>query len=88
MAESVIVRPLVAMGVVLPLKRDVGAIEGEQPMIADRDAGVAPEISQDGRRASEGRLGVDTQSVSKSLLTKVCHCAGSRKARPDVGERN
>ena len=41
--------PLIAMGVVLPLKRDVVAIEGEQSVIADRDAMcVAPEISQHG----------------------------------------
>ena len=51
---------LVAMGVVLPVEGDVVAIEGEQPVIADRDAmGVAPEIAQDGGRAPEGRLGVD-----------------------------
>ena len=41
--------PLIAMGVVLPLKGDVVAIEGEQPVIADRDPmGIAPEIPQDG----------------------------------------
>ena len=52
--------PLVAVGVVLPLKRDAVAIEGEQPMIADRHAmGIAPEVAQDGGRATEGRLGVD-----------------------------
>ena len=51
--------PLIALGVVLPVKRDVVAIEGEQPVIADRDPmGVAPEIAQDGGRAPEGGLGV------------------------------
>ena len=36
------------------------AVEGEQPVIADRDAmGVAPEVAQDGGRATEGRLRVD-----------------------------
>ena len=51
---------LVAVGVVLPLEGDVVAVEGEQPVIADRDAmGIAPEIAQDGGRAPEGRLGVD-----------------------------
>ena len=40
---------LVAVGVVLPRKGDVVAIEGEQPVIADRDAmGIAPEIAQHG----------------------------------------
>ena len=43
--------------VVLPLKRDPVAIEGEEPVIADGDAmRVAPEIPQDGRRAAEGGL--------------------------------
>ena len=52
--------PLIALGVVLPVKGDVVAIEGEQSVIADRDPmGVAPEIAQDGRRAPEGRLRVD-----------------------------
>ena len=38
--------PLVGMGVILPVKRDVVAIEGEQSVIADRDPmGVAPEIA-------------------------------------------
>jgi hypothetical protein len=37
--------PLVAMGVVLPLKGHALAVEGEQAVVADRDAmGVAPEI--------------------------------------------
>lgn len=36
--------PLIALGVVLPVKRDVVAIEGEPSMIADRDPmGVAAE---------------------------------------------
>ena len=36
------------------------AIEGAQPVIADRDPmGVAPEIAQHRRRAPEGRLDVD-----------------------------
>jgi hypothetical protein len=40
---------LVAPGVVLVGKGHVLAIEGEQPVIADRDAmGIASEISQDG----------------------------------------
>ncbi len=60
MAVSVIVRRSVAMGVVLVGKGHVLAVEGEQPVIADRHAmGVAPEIAQDGGRATEGRLGVD-----------------------------
>jgi hypothetical protein len=38
----------------------VVAVEGEQPVIADRHAvGVATEIPQDSGRAAEGRLGVD-----------------------------
>ena len=50
---------LVAVGVVLPRKRHVLAVEGEQPVIADRDAmGVATEVPQDGGRAPEGGLGV------------------------------
>ena len=60
MAVSVIVRRCVAVGVVLPVKGHALAIEGEQAVIADRDAmGVAPEIAQDGGRPTEGRLGVD-----------------------------
>ena len=52
--------PLVAVGVVLPAKRDALAVEGEQPVIADRDAmRVAPEIAQHRRRAAEGGLGID-----------------------------
>ena len=52
--------PLVAVGVVLPPKRDVLAVEGEQAVIADRDAmGVAPEVPQDGGGAAEGRLRID-----------------------------
>ena len=37
------------MRVVLPLEGDVVAIEGEEPVIADRDpVGIAPQIAQDG----------------------------------------
>ena len=51
---------LAVVGVVLPLKGDALAIEGEQPVIADRHAmGIAPEVTQHGRRAPKGRLGVD-----------------------------
>ena len=51
--------PLVAMGVVLPMKRHVLTVEDEQSVIADRHAmGVAPEIAQDGGRTTEGRLGI------------------------------
>jgi len=36
------------------------AVEGEEPVIADRHTrGVAPEVAQDGGCATEGRLGVD-----------------------------
>ena len=42
------------------MKGHVVAIEGEQPVIADRDPmGIAPEIAQHGRCATKGRLGVD-----------------------------
>jgi hypothetical protein len=48
------------MGVVLGGEGHVVAIEGEQPVIADRHAvGVATEIPQDSGRPAEGRLGVD-----------------------------
>ena len=48
------------MSVVLVGEGHVVAIEGEQPVIADRDAmGVAPEIPEDGGCAPEGELGVD-----------------------------
>jgi len=51
---------LVAMGVVLVGEGHVVAVEGDQPVVADRHAmGVATEIPQDGGRAAEGRLGVD-----------------------------
>ena len=41
--------PLVVVRVVLPLKRDVVAVEGDESVIADRDAmGVAPKVSQHG----------------------------------------
>ncbi len=51
---------LVATGVVLVGNGHVFAVEGEEPVIADRDSmGIAPEIAQDGGRAPEGRLGVD-----------------------------
>ena len=51
---------LVATGVVLVGKGDVVAVEGEEPVIADRHTmGVAPEVAQDGGCAAEGRLGVD-----------------------------
>ena len=50
----------IAMRVVLVGEGHVVAIEGEQPVIADRDAmGVAPEIPEDGGGAPEGWLGVD-----------------------------
>jgi hypothetical protein len=40
---------LVATGVVLVGNGHVLAVEGEEPVIADRDAmGIAPEIAQDG----------------------------------------
>ena len=53
-------RQLVAVRVVLPAKRDALAVEGEQPVIADRHAmRVAPEIAQHRCRAAEGRLGID-----------------------------
>ena len=49
-----------AVRVVLPLKGDAFAIEGEQAMVADRDPmRVAPEIAQHGGRPTEGRLRVD-----------------------------
>ena len=52
--------PLIVMRVVLPLKRDPIAVEGQQPMIADGHAmGIAPEVSQHRGRPAEGRLGVD-----------------------------
>ena len=52
--------PLVAVRVILPLKRDTRTVEGQQTVIADRDAmRVAPEVAQDGGRPAEGRLGVD-----------------------------
>src|SRR5207248_11157127 len=48
---------LIATGVVLVGKCHVLAVEGEEPVIADRDPmGIASEISQDGRRSPEGRL--------------------------------
>ena len=48
-ADSVIVRDWFVVRVVLPLKGDAVAVEGEQPVIADRDAmRVAPEIAQHG----------------------------------------
>jgi hypothetical protein len=51
---------LVAMCVVLVGEGHVVPIEGEEPVIADRDTmGVAPEIPEDGRGTAEGRLGID-----------------------------
>ena len=51
---------LITMGVVLPLEGDVVAIEGEQPMMTDRDPmGVAPQVAEDGGRPAEGRFRVD-----------------------------
>ena len=83
---------LVAMGVVLPLKRDVVAVEGEQPMIADRHPmGIAPEIAQDGRCATEGRLGVDhpvgleeriDEGVPLRRVTQVLGAAGEVEFDP------
>ena len=52
--------PAGLLAVVLPAKRDALAVEGEQAVIADRDAmRVAPEIAQHRRRAAKGGLGVD-----------------------------
>ena len=52
--------PAGRLAVVLPAKRDALAVEGEQAVIADRDAmRVAPEIAQHRRRAAKGGLGVD-----------------------------
>jgi hypothetical protein len=51
---------LVAVGVVLPLKGDVLAIEGEEPVITDRHTmRVTPEVSEDGHGSTEGWLSVD-----------------------------
>ena len=46
--------------IVFPAKRDALAVEGDQPMIADRDTmRIAPEIPQDRGGAPEGRLRLD-----------------------------
>ena len=50
---------LITVRVVLPLKGDVLAVKGAQPMVADRDAmRVAPEIPEHSPRAAEGGLRV------------------------------
>ena len=52
--------PLIAAGVILPLKRHTLAVEGDQAMVADRDPmGVAPEVPQHRGCPTEGWLGVD-----------------------------
>ena len=52
--------PRVAVRVVLPAKGHALTVEGEQAVIADRDAmRVAPEVAQDGGRPTEGRFGID-----------------------------
>jgi len=52
--------PAGVLAVVFPAKRHALAVDGEQTVIADRDAmRVAPEIAQHRRRAAKGGLGVD-----------------------------
>ena len=52
--------PLVVVRIVLPAKRDALAVEGDQPVIADRHTmRVAPEIPQDRRGATKGGFGID-----------------------------
>ena len=65
---------LIAVGVILPLKGDVVAIEGAQPMVADRDPmGVAPEIPEHGVRAAEQRQSILPIVTEKRLssITRI-----------------
>ena len=87
--------PLIAVGVVLPLKGHVLAIEGEQPVVADRDAmGVAPEVAQHGGRPTEGRLRVDDpvgleeridEGVPLRRIAEVLGAAGEVEVAAVVG---
>lgn len=68
---------LVAAGIVPPTKRDVAAIEGNEPVVGDGDTvGVAPEVTDDLLRTAEGGLGIDDP-----VLTKQC----SKKCREALG---
>ena len=60
---------LVAVGVVFPAEGHAFTIEGNEPVIADRNAmRVASEITQHRFRASEGGLGVDYPVLAEQLV--------------------
>ena len=57
---------LAACGVVLPAEGDLILLEGNEPMVGDRDAvGVAGEIVQNMLCSAKGRLGVDDPLLGK-----------------------
>lgn len=70
------------------------AVEGEQPVVADRHAmGIAPEIPQDGGSAAEGGLGVDDpvsleeridESPPRRRVSEVLIAAGQLELVPVV----
>ena len=56
---------LVAMSIVPPTECDLIAVEGNQSKIGDGHAmGVAPEVTENLFRTTEGRLGIDDPVVS------------------------
>ena len=73
--------PLPVVRIVLPPKGHALAVEGEQPMIADRDAmGIASEVPQDGGRPRRRPVSRRRPSPSRrGRRRSACHAAGSRR---------
>ena len=81
--------------VVLPLEGDALAVEGTEPVIADRDAmRVAPQVAQHGGRSPEGGLRVHDpvgleervdEGVPPSRIPEVLGGAGQFEFMPRVG---
>lgn len=66
--------PLVIVSVVPPPEGHARAVEGDQPVVADRDpVGIAPELPSTAVAPPKAGFAYTTQSVWKSPSTNACH---------------
>jgi len=73
---------LTLVGIILPAKCDALAIEGEQPVITDRDAmGIASEVLQDGRGPTEGWFGIHDPVGAKQRVDELVPKPGTTYQR-------
>jgi len=62
---------LVAACIILPTKRDIAAIEGNETVVGDGDTvSVAPEVTDHLLRPAEGGLGIDDPVLAKQRSEK------------------